>query len=350
MVHSRCRHALSARGGFTLIELLVVIAIIAVLIALLLPAVQQAREAARRTQCKNNLKQFGVAAHNFAEATGKLPYGILRTDANFPLNPDPMIPSTTAPGRFPWMYELLPYMEQKSLSAKYNKFNFGANQADENGVTWGPGDVFTRRTLPYLLCPSSPAGPMNAAANDADSNRYALTCYFGSAGTRSYPRMNTGRPSLWNAGRTPYSSPHVTRGDGVFTRNIRFSLSEIKDGTSSTLMFGERHIFDSVFDSSPVINDRIADWGWVWFGGEADAHLGTSAQINFLLPKDFDTLPAGTQQILFEDRMNAYGSPHTGGATFTMADGSVRFINQAISALTFRAIGTRVERETIGEF
>lgn len=338
------------RRGFTLIELLVVIAIIAILIALLLPAVQQAREAARRSQCKNNLKQFGLAAQNFADVTGKLPYGILRTDSNFPISPDPLIASVTAPGRYPWMVALLPYMDQRALGAKYDKVTFANNQRDSNGVTFGPGYVLTRQTLPFLMCPSNPVGPLNDAVNAADSGKYAITSYFGSAGTRSYPRGSPtiNRPSLFNAGQTPYTTAHPTRGDGAFTRNTRFGFGDLRDGTTNTLLFGERMIFDPVFDTAT--GDKISDWGWVWFGGEGDAHLGTSVTINFRLPQNFASLPAGTQQLLFEDRINAFGSSHAGGATFCMGDGSVRFITQTISTLVFRALGTRSGKETAGNY
>ncbi len=122
-------------------------------------------------------------------------------------------------------------------------------------------------------------------------------------------------------------------------------MGEIPDGTSNTIMLGERQYFDPVFDSSPIVDDRIRDWGWTWFGGEGDANLGTSVPINYRLPANFDTLGGGTQQLLFEDRINAFGSMHTGGANFALADGSVTFISQSISPITFRALGTRAGGE-----
>jgi prepilin-type processing-associated H-X9-DG protein len=133
----------------------------------------------------------------------------------------------------------------------------------------------------------------------------------------------------------------------MFYRNRRYNMGAVTDGTSNTLLFGERHFYDPVFDASTVINDRIADWGWVWFGGEADVHLGTSVAINFKLPANFNTLPSGTQQLLFEDRINAYGSGHTGGANFCLADGSVRFIRDSLAPVTFQAMGTRAGGEVV---
>jgi hypothetical protein len=236
---------------------------------------------------------------------------------------------------------LLPFIEQDNLWKLWDHFNFGNNQrfpAAPTG-TFNHPDCFTRKNVKTLVCPSNPPGsPMNTTKNPAStsSGLYFLTSYYGNSGARSYPRMNTSRPSLW-----------TNQFDGVFYRNKRTTLMGISDGTTNTLLFGERHFFDPVFDSSPIVDDLIADWGWVWFGGEADAHLGTSVPINFRLPANFNTLPSGTQQLLFEDRINAYGSGHSGGANFALGDASVRFIRDSISPVTFRAMGTRSGGEVV---
>jgi prepilin-type processing-associated H-X9-DG protein len=96
------------------------------------------------------------------------------------------------------------------------------------------------------------------------------------------------------------------------------------------------------------MGDKINDWGWVWFGAQGDAFLGCSAPINFKLPTNFPGLSVGEQQIIFEDRINAFGSGHTGGANFALADGSVRFIRDNISPVTFQRLGTRANGEVIG--
>ncbi|MDY3553845.1 DUF1559 domain-containing protein [Gemmata sp. JC717] len=326
------------RRGFTLIELLVVIAIIAILIGLLLPAVQKVREAASRMSCSNNLKQLGLAAHNFHDAEGKFPYGILRSDGNFPPDQPSLLTTTQGNRRYALFHQLLPYMEQDNLWKRWDHFTYSNNErfpADPSGVQYATGS-FSNTVVKTMVCPSNPAGPLNQPSGGT-GGQYFITSYYGNAGTRSYPRYNTSRPSLW-----------TYQGDGMFYRNKRFNIGSVTDGTTNTLLFGERHFFDPVFDSSPVVDDRIADWGWVWFGGEGDVHLSTSVPINFKLPANFGSLDGGQQQIMFEDRVNAFGSGHTGGANFALADASVRFIRDGITALTFQKLGTKANGEVIG--
>jgi len=331
--------------GFTLVELLVVIAIIGVLVALLLPAVQAAREAARRSSCQNNLKQIALGAHNFHDTYLKFPYGILRHDGSFPaddnlfLYPNFNTTGTNNPRRrYALMHQLLSFIEQNNLWQKWDHFDYSINErfpATPAGVQFAPGS-FSNSVVKTLVCPSNPAGPLSQPNAGTPPGRYFITSYYGNGGTRSYPRMNTTRPSLW-----------TYQGDGVFYRNKAFKMADVLDGTSNTLFFGERYFFDPVFDTSTAINDKIADWGWVWFGGEGDAHLGTSVPINYRLPLTFLTSPT---QIEFEDRINAYGSGHPGGANFALVDGSTRFIAQTLSPLTFKALGTKAGAEAVSNF
>ncbi len=353
------------RRGFTLIELLVVIAIIGVLIGLLLPAVQKVREAANRVSCTNNLKQLALAAHAFHDTEQKFPYGILR-DAGPPQNgggcfpPDdlsflyPSYPPNRSPNRrYALMHQLLSYIEQDNLWRSWDQTTYSNNDRfppNASGVRFAPGS-FVSKPVKTLVCPSQPVGFLSEPVPPTPPGRYFITSYYGNGGTRTYPACagcnNNSTPPQCNPTRPSLRSGS---GDGMFYRNQRYTIASATDGTTNTLLFGERHFFDPVFDGSPVVDDRIADWGWVWFGGEGDAHLSTGVPINFKLPANFDSLPGGQQQLLFDDRINAYGSGHPGGANFAFADGSVRFIAENISAVTFRALGTKAGGETPGNF
>jgi prepilin-type N-terminal cleavage/methylation domain-containing protein len=342
--------------GFTLVELLVVIAIIGILVGLLLPAVQAAREAARRMQCSNNLKQLALGVHLHHDAFRKFPYGMLR--AQTPWFPHP----EAAPNnnrRYGLMHQLLPFIEQGNLYQRWDQLNFNANRKDINNPT-GPdfvGDHFFNKVVPTMMCPSNPGGPFNEGTNAAENGLYFRTHYFGAAGTRGYPRSATdGRPSLFNpfAPATPTVTPsgtgYAALSDGILLQNKQLTMGGATDGTSNTLLLGERQYFDQVFDSSPITDDRIRDWGWVWFGAQGDCFLGTGVPINFRLPANFDTLGGATQQLLFDDRINAFGSMHTGGAQFALADGSIHFLSQSISAITYRAMGTRSGGEVVADW
>jgi prepilin-type N-terminal cleavage/methylation domain-containing protein/prepilin-type processing-associated H-X9-DG protein len=318
------------RAGFTLIELLVVIAIIAILIGLLLPAVQKVREAAARTTCSNNLKQLGVACHNYHSSYDKLPYGILRHQGS-PADPLTYWPSPETPTnrRYALMHQLLPYIEQEALFRRWNDLNFNANRLEPGGTVEWAGEHFFKQKVKTLICPSNP----NAGNSLNPDGQYFITHYFGSAGTRGYNRGGY-------AGGAAVRPSHFDYKDGVFVQNQRFTLQGIADGTSNTLMLGERHYFDPEFDKY----DPITDWGWCWFGGTADAFLGTSVRINYRwAPGKLATATA----VDVEDRMNAYGSGHSGGAMFALGDGSVRFIRDSIDLVQFRAMGTRAGGEVV---
>lgn len=201
--------------GFTLIELLVVIAIIAVLIALLLPAVQQAREAARRSQCKNNLKQWGLAAHNYHDTHGALPMG------------------AALPSQWLWRSMLLPYLEQGNL---WNRVNFQSRLCFSAAAIAGANSP-TKELIGVYNCPSDP---------------------------------NTSRPYVNFAGgdHMPTDYMGVSGGardsnvDGVFYIRSRTRLADITDGTTNTFMIGERGIPNGLY------------WGWGLCGaGTLDAFL-----------------------------------------------------------------------------
>jgi len=345
--------------GFTLVELLVVIAIIGILVGLLLPAVQAAREAARRMQCSNNLKQLALGVHLFHDSNRKFPYGMLRSQS--PQFPHPAIASG-APNsnrRYGLMHQLLSYIEQDNLWQRWDQLNFNLNKkATPTGADW-VGNHFFRQVVPTMMCPSNPGGPLSepAVTTNADSGQYFRSHYYGSAGTRGYPRGGVSpRPSLYNpfAPTTPdppgtASGPGYTAlSDGILAQNKQYNMASASDGTTNTILIGERQFFDPVFDAIP--GERIRDWGWVWFAAQGDNFLGTSVPINFKLPANFAALGAGTKQLLFDDRINAFGSMHTGGANFAFADGSIQFMSQSISPIVFRALGTRAGGEIASEY
>jgi prepilin-type N-terminal cleavage/methylation domain-containing protein/prepilin-type processing-associated H-X9-DG protein len=311
------------RRGFTLIELLVVIAIIAILIGLLLPAVQKIREAAARMQCSNNLHQIALAAHNYHSSYNKFPAGINRNGGagKNPVNaPDPT-------RRFCWIQALMPYLEQDNLEKRWNYTNFNANQLDPATGKPGPGAWISQVVKPFV-CPSdSPSPPVD---NITDlPNVWADTSYTGVCGQWCWRNQDS-------------------TADGVMHRNGQYSVQQITDGSSNTLMFTERSHLDPVYDAvlGPT-GDYFIGWGWLAFGGEGDCLSGTGVPINYRLPTNFASLPGATQNQLYMWRVNAIGSNHSGGANAARADGSVAFLSNNISLTVLLALGTRSGGEVI---
>ncbi len=292
------------RPGFTLIELLVVIAIIAVLIALLLPAVQSAREAARRVQCVNNLMQIGVALQNYEGAYEVLPPGSI-DEGN-----GPVLDQAKGYG-FGWMACLLPYIESKNV---YNHFNHNLGLYDQANLT-------TRTNLiRSFLCPS------DSGAN-RDSQRVAMTNYAGV--------------------HHDVEAPIAADNRGVLFLNSAITYEKVTDGTSQTLFVGEKH------------NNGL-DLGWA--SGTRASLRNTGTPISGAgrttgvvvmtesgpAPKD-EGQPvdpkAAEEKALRE--VGGFGSNHPGGANFVFGDGSVRFMKQSISPAVYRLLGNRADGENI---
>ncbi len=289
--------------GFTLIELLVVIAIIAILVGLLLPAVQQAREAARRAQCKNNLKQIGLALHNYHESFSVLPPGWIGVD---PATRSQHVDGINGWG---WGAKLLPQLDQAPL---YNQINF--NVGVENAVN------STQRVTPLAAwrCPSD-SGAARWTLND-DSNtplaELSSANYVGCFGTLEIDSCE-GQPPGFQC-----------RGDGALYHNSHTRFADLLDGVSTTILSGERK-------TSPQLGWN-STWTGVVPGGEEAAVrvLGTT-----------DHTPNHPDQ-----HIDDFSSQHTGGAHFLLGDGGVRFISSNVSLSVYQSLATRMAGDLTGEF
>jgi len=326
------------RGGFTLVELLVVIAIIGVLVALLLPAVQAAREAARRTQCTNNLKQFGLATANYLGARKDL----MPSGATQDLGP--------FRGVTLFVY-LLPYMEQQAL---YSQWNFKDLSQNSKTATSPAATV-----LPSLLCPSDqPAEQVCSFPSSIGSSGmaypgfYAVTSYAGNGGTRSYYSNDSfDNGVFYTTGPAGICYQRDPPPCEVHSKAIK--LAEISDGTSNTFLGGERYNVDPDFDLLPLGNRSgllIHQWAqWGWTGGfKVTGHVlrSSAVRINYNVAECKAQGNAGGYTCQ-DQRLNAWGSGHPGGANFALCDGSTRFVSESVATPILNAWSTRSGDETL---
>ncbi|MBN73903.1 MAG: prepilin-type cleavage/methylation domain-containing protein [Gimesia sp.] len=330
---------LKKRRAFTLIELLVVIAIIAILIALLLPAVQQAREAARRSTCKNNLKQIGLALHNYHDAHKVFPYSvshahsIIYGSANQPYGLN----------HRGWLL-LLPYIDQANL---YNQFNFslaastGAPSAKPvpgnllPGAAGNANDQVISKIIPAFMCPS-----------DDNDTHYRTTS---SAHYSIAPGSSTQTAAYTNYEFSVYRTSNNANNWKLFSRTTRrmFGLDaccqirDVKDGMSNTVAVGEtiRWTFNGV---SPT-------WGHAkWVGNGVDLAYGNG--INYWKCCSWYSPPNVSGTVGRLGDWSTVGSLHTGGAHVLMGDGAVRFISENLDATTRNNLAYIADGNPIGEF
>ena len=311
------RPAPSARRGFTLIELLVVIAIIAILIALLLPAVQQAREAARRTQCKNNLMNVCLALHNYMMAHEVLPPGSQNATGPIVSGPsaagqtdadpaagtvDAAAPAVAGPRGYhmSWTTQILPYLEQQNA---YNKIDFTKSVYDT------ANEPVRKHTVVTFLCPSDPGV--------SPSGGITLGNYRGCHHDQE-------------------AAIDVDQ-NGVLFLNSAVRYENITDGSTTTILIGE---------ASLQTNSTLG-----WMSGTRATLRNTGTSINSVM-KALRTQGPGA--VPPEDAnpaaVGGFSSYHTGGAHFGMADGSVRFLSENITMNVFGYLGNRRDGEMVDDF
>lgn len=306
---------MAKKKGFTLVELLVVIAIIGILVALLLPAVQSVREAARRTECSNNLRQIGLAVTNYETANERFP------------------PGWKGSTGWGWMAQVLPFIEQGNV----------ADQMDLQQALLAPMHQETiQLEIPGQLCPSSTHNsPTFELEIQPDGRPVSVgrTHYVGCIGSSAATeQMDDGQtcPSL----DLMTSEQFI---DGMFYKDSRTERRDVLDGTSNTIMVGERSA--DLFDSQwPGILDGSKHTGWRvvgWTGEPPNNPMQTEPLIVY------DDDGNGVELEIHFHGFAQYNSMHPGGLTmFCFGDGSVRPITNGISPLTFKAMGTIRGRET----
>lgn len=328
-------------SGFTLVELLVVIAIIGILIALLLPAVQAAREAARRSQCSNNFKQVSLAMHNYHAAMKRLPPGqyCYVDDSSSGVWPNPPGNPNPQNYRHCWMQDLLPYFEENAL---YEAFVAHMRRPGTNGSLFFP---LSTTIVPTLLCPSDGLNPkiqtFNPGGGDGNSQ-----------GLSGNVVACAGNDFFNPAHIDPAANRHVNSSklNGMFFAASRVKFKDVLDGTSNTAMLGE-----IVLVPDETGNDIRGRYYNARHGG---ALFSTRIPPNTQVPDRFRwcTSPSPNKlapcTALGGDAVDVFISPrsyHMGGVTLGMADGSVRFLSDNVDPIAFRAAGSRSGQETTGE-
>lgn len=297
------------RRGFTLVELLVVIAIIGVLIALLLPAVQQAREAARRMSCSNNQKQLGLALHNYHGAFGSFPPLIVK--------PNP----TTSPA-WAWSALILPQMEQSNI---HEALQVGTLSLSASAATTG-GQKYLGQSLEVFNCPS-----------DARSVEVSPRAVGGVAlGLSSYPAVNGIGPRVYY-----YDQGPTGNACGIFTDRVKgYSFRDVTDGSSNTMMVGERH-----FRLPYNTQDTYTQWA-----GTTSGEMDDSGYYGSLEVAGCTGFPMNEADATNWEFRHWFSSLHPGGAMFLFGDGSVHFLSETIDQATYKNLSNRFDGQTLGEF
>jgi prepilin-type N-terminal cleavage/methylation domain-containing protein len=305
-------------GGFTLVELLVVIAIIGVLVALLLPAVQAAREAARRMQCQNNFKQAGLALHNFHDARRVFPAGVNMNGGGACSRKSNFVAGAPLEFGFSWSTHILPYLEHGTL---YEQIDFS-----QQYFYGGTNFPLMANNIQTYLCPTDPAGDQivfvtgannNGPNEDDDGGRTNMA---GVADSVDWS-CGDGWPKFKD-GESP---------DGVLYNHSKISIKHITDGTSRTLLVGEIASLNGLPNRPPSATQRTEMYWITW--NILHTYNGIN-QPQYAWPES----PWNVQKY-------GFSSYHPGGCFFAMADGSVRWMDEAVSQDILRALTTRAGNE-----
>jgi prepilin-type N-terminal cleavage/methylation domain-containing protein/prepilin-type processing-associated H-X9-DG protein len=356
----------SRRRAFTLIELLVVIAIIGILVGLLVPAVQKVREAAARMQCTNNLKQIGLALHDYHDTYKLFPPGYVDGNTNPVSTPD----NDVGPG-WGWAAFLLPYMEQGNL---YTQINFNV------GVGIGVNVQVSQTALPIFQCPSdgnqqtcviynwntytnnNPPTILVAHGNYVGCNGWEEV--FNNAGGAANPTQ--GPTGITGAGQGRGSDGEVgpagLAGDGVFYRNSKNKIATITDGTSHTILVGERCAAHSPTTWTGAVTLGMCP-AWMCTTPWTAPYVSPSAAPVGPNGSAYDNADYGASLVVAHGNLthlpnsdspffdpDTFWSMHTGGCNFVFCDGSVHFLTSSIDPYTYRAMMTMAGGEVLGNW
>ena len=300
---------MTVRRGFTLIELLVVIAIIAILVALLLPAVQQAREAARRSQCKGHLKQIGLALHNYHDSYSVLPFGYM----------------THGTG---WSAMILPQLDQTPL---YDTLVFTESGLGDWDIA-GPNQTACTTVLPVFQCPTNPY--LNPHASNPKMPNRVPSAYVGSvSGT-------VGLVPWAPSALTPDILFAQVQNDGIFYRNSSTRMRDVTDGTSNTIFAGEAPTNVGLIKNSQEI-DHWYIGAWQVDGDYLPPPSILEETAEFVCSTGIPLNAHLDDTISGHEWEAAFGSYHPGGAHLLLGDGAVKFLNENLDRSVFSALGTR---------
>jgi len=341
------------KKGFTLVELLVVIAIIGILIGMLLPAVQQVREAARRTQCLNNMRQLGLACHNYESAFMRFPPGAnwtTRTDVMRNIEPiipsDPSTISSQDPQgvgqRIAWGSFILPYIEQAPL---HNQFESSSDRfrSSWQAATTANGTPCASAVIPAYICPSDSFGDTNrvltpgqilvTANSEVGKSNYVAMAGAGNEQSDDDVIIERVGGNIMNS----FNSSEWSQFWGVFGKNSKTTIAAMSDGTSNIVILGERssrNEIESGRDESSAVRGNA---GAVW-AAVSSSNADYAPNIGREISKDwtvfghmFSETPGGWSINGFDQSRGVASSFHTGGANVALGDGSVRFVDENLN-------------------